>query len=85
MKKLDNTVLVIFGITGDLAGRKLLPALYNLAEAELLPEHFRIAGISRRGTTTGDIIELIKKNIEKNSSTGQEERLKIYKILAVIL
>jgi glucose-6-phosphate 1-dehydrogenase len=42
------TTLVIFGVTGDLARRKLLPALYNLAHEGALPERFRLVGVSRR-------------------------------------
>jgi glucose-6-phosphate 1-dehydrogenase len=42
------TTLVIFGATGDLAKRKLLPALYNLAHDGALPERFHLVGVSRR-------------------------------------
>jgi glucose-6-phosphate 1-dehydrogenase len=42
------TALVIFGATGDLAHRKLLPALYNLAHEGALPERFDLIGIARR-------------------------------------
>ena len=41
------TSLVIFGGTGDLARRKLLPALYNLAADGALPERFNLVGVSR--------------------------------------
>jgi glucose-6-phosphate 1-dehydrogenase len=41
------TTLAIFGATGDLARRKLLPALYNLAHEGALPERFFLVGISR--------------------------------------
>src|SRR5664280_2260419 len=41
-------VLVIFGASGDLAARKLLPALYNLAAARLLPEAFAVVGLATR-------------------------------------
>ena len=41
------TTLVIFGATGDLAMRKLLPALYNLAHEGSLPERFNLIGFSR--------------------------------------
>jgi glucose-6-phosphate 1-dehydrogenase len=41
------TTLVIFGATGDLAKRKLLPALYNLAHEGALPERFHLIGVSR--------------------------------------
>jgi glucose-6-phosphate 1-dehydrogenase len=42
------TSLTIFGATGDLARRKLLPALYNLAHEGGLPEHFFLVGVARR-------------------------------------
>ncbi len=42
------TSLIIFGATGDLAHRKLLPALYNLAHEGQLPERFEMVGVGRR-------------------------------------
>jgi glucose-6-phosphate 1-dehydrogenase len=42
------TTLVIFGATGDLARRKLLPAIYNLAHEGALPDRFNLVGVSRR-------------------------------------
>ena len=45
--KPDGCVLVIFGASGDLTRRKLLPAIYNLAESGLLPESFAILGVAR--------------------------------------
>src|ERR1700722_17591248 len=50
-KKLEPCILVIFGATGDLTGRKLLPALYNLARDGQLPAHFACVGFARRGKT----------------------------------
>ena len=41
------TTLAIFGATGDLARRKLLPAVYNLAHDGALPERFHLVGLSR--------------------------------------
>ena len=43
----EGCILVIFGASGDLTRRKLLPAVYNLAEAHRLPEHFAIVGVAR--------------------------------------
>jgi glucose-6-phosphate 1-dehydrogenase len=43
------TALVVFGATGDLAKRKLLPAIYNLAHEGALPERFFLVGVSRSG------------------------------------
>jgi glucose-6-phosphate 1-dehydrogenase len=45
------TTLVIFGATGDLARRKLLPALYNLAHEGALPERFHLVGVARKEKT----------------------------------
>lgn len=42
-----NTTIVIFGASGDLTQRKLVPALYNLYRKRRLPEQFNIVGISR--------------------------------------
>jgi glucose-6-phosphate 1-dehydrogenase len=41
------TTLAIFGVTGDLSRRKLLPAIYNLAHEGALPERFNLVGIAR--------------------------------------
>jgi glucose-6-phosphate 1-dehydrogenase len=43
----DDHVLVLFGATGDLARRKLLPGLFHLNEAGLLPDSYRIVGVSK--------------------------------------
>jgi glucose-6-phosphate 1-dehydrogenase len=47
----EDHVIVLFGSTGDLARRKLLPGLFHLAEAGLLPEGYRIVGTSRKTLT----------------------------------
>src|ERR1039458_3386148 len=44
----DPYVLVIFGASGDLTKRKLLPALFHLFQANLLPKQFAIVGVARR-------------------------------------
>lgn len=48
IKAPEPCVLVIFGATGDLTSRKLLPALYNLAREGLLPQQFACVGFARR-------------------------------------
>ncbi|MEO8863095.1 MAG: glucose-6-phosphate dehydrogenase [Candidatus Saccharimonadales bacterium] len=65
MELLQPAILVIFGMTGDLAKRKLLPSLYQLADSHMLPESFKIVGISRRDTKVDDIIDLIKSSLSK--------------------
>ena len=47
-KKPDPCIVVIFGASGDLTKRKLLPALYHLDQQNLLPENFAVVGVARR-------------------------------------
>ena len=47
MKIPDNQILVIFGASGDLTKRKLIPALYELESQKLLPDKFAILGVGR--------------------------------------
>ena len=51
MKKTENQILVIFGASGDLTARKLVPALFNLFLARQLPENFVVLGVSRSDMT----------------------------------
>ncbi len=48
----DPCVMVIFGASGDLTKRKLIPALYNLAKDRLLSSHFAVVGFATRDLTT---------------------------------
>ena len=47
-KKPDPCAFVIFGVTGDLTHRLVIPALYNLAAADLLPDPFCVVGVARK-------------------------------------
>ncbi|HSX07473.1 MAG TPA: glucose-6-phosphate dehydrogenase [Candidatus Saccharimonadales bacterium] len=60
---IEPSTLVIFGITGDLARRKLLPALYHLCKQSLLPEQFRIVGVSRRGITVPALLKTLHDSL----------------------
>jgi glucose-6-phosphate 1-dehydrogenase len=51
MKVMENQLLVIFGASGDLTSRKLIPALFELYNQQLLPDHFAILGVSRTDYT----------------------------------
>jgi glucose-6-phosphate 1-dehydrogenase len=52
--------LVIFGITGDLAKRKVLPAIYHLFKENLLPEHTQIVGTSRQALSNEDLLKEVE-------------------------
>jgi glucose-6-phosphate 1-dehydrogenase len=66
------TIIFIFGGTGDLAQRKLLPALFNLYLDGHLPPQFYIAGLSRTKTSPAEYRTLIKKGIEKFARRKEE-------------
>jgi glucose-6-phosphate 1-dehydrogenase len=61
------TALTIFGATGDLAHRKLLPALYNLAHEGALPERFELVGIARSDQPDEDFRAIARESIERFS------------------
>jgi glucose-6-phosphate 1-dehydrogenase len=61
------TTLVIFGATGDLARRKLLPALYNLAHEGALPGRFHLVGASRSDLSDGEYRRQVIESIERFS------------------
>src|SRR5947209_3901053 len=53
-------VIVVFGVTGDLSRRKLLPALYHLLRQEVLPSDTRIVGISRKPLSTDQLLATVE-------------------------
>ncbi|MGA2454639.1 MAG: glucose-6-phosphate dehydrogenase [Solirubrobacteraceae bacterium] len=67
------TTLVIFGATGDLARRKLLPALYNLAHEGALPERFHLVGVSRREKEDEDYRSECEQAIRRFSRRTPDE------------
>jgi glucose-6-phosphate 1-dehydrogenase len=62
----EPCALAIFGASGDLAQRKLLPALYSLAYRRLLPQRFAIVGVARTQHTTEEFRESIKEAVEEH-------------------
>jgi len=70
-KIIQPTILVIVGISGDLARRKLLPALRQIDRAGLLPDKFRIVGQSRRRISKGDVLPPGTKSLAQKLETYQ--------------
>ncbi|HEV7399230.1 MAG TPA: glucose-6-phosphate dehydrogenase [Solirubrobacterales bacterium] len=56
----DDQVIVLFGATGDLAKRKLLPGIFHLFEAGLMPERFVLIGASRSGLSEDEFVALVR-------------------------
>ncbi|AWB84051.1 glucose-6-phosphate dehydrogenase [Corynebacterium liangguodongii] len=67
--------MVIFGVTGDLARRKLLPAVYDLANRGLLPAGFTLVGFGRREWSKRDFEDYVRSAIEKSSRTTFNENV----------
>ena len=65
----DPCVLVVFGVTGDLARKKLIPAVYDLANRGLLPPGFVLLGFARRDWGDGDFEALAREAARKGART----------------
>lgn len=70
------TIFIIFGITGDLSGRKLLPALLNLYVEKRLPPKFAIVGFSRRSFTREEFRQFIRDHMKIKTGQYHEEDVK---------
>lgn len=70
----DPCVMVIFGATGDLTARKLLPALYNLNKEGQLPSHFACVGFARREKSHEDFRKEMQEGVNQFSRTKPVEK-----------
>src|SRR5882762_6718381 len=69
----EPCALVVFGVTGDLARKKLLPAVYDLANRGLLPTDFVLLGFARRDWDHGDFEALAKSAAKEHARTPWRE------------
>jgi glucose-6-phosphate 1-dehydrogenase len=69
----EPCALVVFGVTGDLARKKLLPAIYDLAHRGLLPPDFVLLGFARRDWGDGDFETLAKAAAQEHARTPWDE------------
>src|SRR5829696_5462973 len=69
------TTLVIFGGTGDLAHRKLLPAIYNLAHEGALPERFNLIAVSRSEMENDEYRKSARESIEEHSRRATDPQV----------
>ena len=69
------TSLVIFGATGDLSQRKLLPAIYNLAHDGALPERFFLVGVARSEMSDEQFRELAARAVREFSRRPPDEEV----------
>jgi glucose-6-phosphate 1-dehydrogenase len=64
-RKPDPCSFIVFGVTGDLTHRLVIPALYNLAAADLLPDKFCVVGVARKGTSSEELRESLMKGLRQ--------------------
>ena len=69
-KAAGPSVFVLFGAAGDLTKRKLVPALYNLVRAQLLPDNFAVIGVSVDDLS----VEEFRSQVTSFLPAGDEER-----------
>lgn len=79
MKRVENQLIVIFGASGDLTSRKLLPSLFELQLRNMLPEKFAILGAARTEHSDEEFRELSRKYIvEEDNGDIDENQLDIF-------
>ena len=65
--------IVIFGVTGDLSRKKLLPAIYDLANRGLLPPSFGLTGFARRDWTEDHFRDFVREHVQQHCRTPFRE------------
>ncbi len=75
VQRADPCTMVVFGASGDLTRRKLVPALYDLAKDQLLPEKFRILGFARSKKDGQEFRDLLLSSIKEFSQKEQVDDL----------
>jgi len=74
-KKPESCVFVIFGVTGDLTHRLVIPSLYNLAAAGLLPEKFCVVGVARKGVSNDALRDSLMQGLRKFATRPVEDAI----------
>jgi len=72
----NSFIYVIFGASGDLTKRKLVPAIYSLYVHNLLPENFAILGVSRTGFSDEEFRLSMEKALEHYNETDNHEKIR---------
>ena len=84
MPTASPSALVIFGASGDLAKRKLLPAVYELAREKLLPENFALVGYARSEMSDEQFRAEFKQSVEKFARTKPVDQALLGKLTQAV-
>src|SRR3954471_8298017 len=74
-KKPQPCAFIIFGVTGDLTHRLVIPALYNLAATDLLPEKFCVVGVARKIMSDDALRESLMKGLQQFATRPVEDKV----------
>jgi glucose-6-phosphate 1-dehydrogenase len=77
MERPENCIIVIFGASGDLTNRKLIPSLFNLFERNLMPERFSILGSGRQPISDDEFRNKMRQSIELNAKDAETSDQKV--------
>ena len=78
MDKPENSILVIFGASGDLTKRKLIPGIFALEIQNLLPDNFAILGSGRSKKSDDEFRKLMRESLKKYSNSTDSKRVDIF-------
>lgn len=69
------TAIIIFGATGDLAYKKLIPALFDLSCKSKMPEVWRVIGLSRKDFNDESFREFVKNNLKEKNNSHEVQKI----------
>jgi len=67
--------MVLFGVTGDLSRKKVMPAIYDLANRGLLPPGFSLVGFARRDWADQDFAQIVHDSVREHARTEFREEV----------
>ena len=67
--------MVLFGVTGDLSRKKIMPAIYDLANRGLLPPGFSLTGFARRDWAAQDFAQIVHDSVKAHARTEFREEV----------
>jgi len=73
IKSQNPTILVIFGVTGDLSRKKLLPSILHLYRQEVLPKQFKVIGFSRRSWSDKDFRQEVRHILHLSKKSEKDK------------
>src|SRR5262245_40128639 len=74
-KQPEPCCFVIFGVTGDLTHRLVIPTVYNLAASNLLPENFCVAGVARKGVSGNELRNGLMDGLRKFATRPVDDEI----------